>query len=62
MASVGYSYSLSKRTSVGLSYVYLNNERNSSYQLYTQTALGGFGAALAGQDQQQLYLGLRHAF
>ena len=62
MASVGYSYSLSKRTSVGLSYVYLNNERNAAYQLYTQSSLGGFGAPLAGQDQKQLYLGFRHAF
>ncbi len=62
MASVGYSYSLSKRTSIGLSYVYLNNERNAAYQLYTQSSLGGLGAPLAGQDQKQLYLGFRHAF
>ena len=62
LASVGYSYSLSKRTSVGLSYVYLNNERNSAYQLYTQNSLGGLTPALAGQDQKQLYLGVRHAF
>ncbi len=62
MASVGYSYALSKRTSVGLSYVYLNNQRNSAYQMYTQSSLGGFGAPLAGQDQKQVYLGVRHAF
>ncbi len=59
---MGYSYSLSKRTSVGLSYVYLNNQRNSAYQLYTQSSLGAYGAPLAGQDQKQLYLGVRHAF
>lgn len=62
LASVGYSYSLSKRTSVGLSFAYLNNDRNSNYQLYTQQSLGGFGLAVAGQDQKQLYLGVRHAF
>ncbi len=63
--SVGYDYALSKRTSVGISYVALDNKANSSYQLYTQSALvGGYPAAgaLAGVDQKQLYVGVRHAF
>ena len=62
LASVGYSYSLSKRTSVGISFAYLNNKSNAAYQLYTQTSLGGLSNALVGQDQRQLYLGVRHAF
>lgn len=62
LASVGYDYALSKRTSVGLSFAYLNNQRNSAYQLYTQNSLGGLAPALIGQDQKQLYLGVRHAF
>ncbi len=62
LTSVGYEYSLSRRTSLGVSYARLTNKAAASYQLYTQTALGGHVAATAGQDQSQLYFGVRHTF
>jgi predicted porin len=66
--SLGYDYALSRRTSVGVSYASLDNKAGASYGLYTQQALGGIGsgtnsgAPVAGQDQRQLYFGIRHAF
>jgi predicted porin len=68
LLSVGYDYALSKRTSIGVSYAKLTNDRNASYALYTQQALNGHasgtngGAPVAGQDQQQFYFGIRNAF
>lgn len=62
MYTVGYDYPLSKRTSLGVSYAVLNNDKNANYALFTSTALGGHAVPLAGQDQKQLYLGIRHAF
>jgi hypothetical protein len=68
LISVGYDYSLSKRTSIGISFARLSNDRNASYQLYTQAALVGHaagtnsGATVSNQDQQQLYFGIRNAF
>jgi predicted porin len=60
--SVGYDHAFSKRTSVGVSYAIMNNKANASYQLYTTSALQSLPAATAGQDQKQLYVGIRHAF
>jgi len=60
--SVGYDHALSKRTSVGVSYAIMNNKAAATYQLYTTDSLQGLTKATAGQDQKQLYLGLRHAF
>jgi predicted porin len=65
--SMGYDYALSRRTSVGVSYASLTNKSAAAYGLYTQQALAGIasntgGAPVAGQDQRQLYLGVRHAF
>jgi predicted porin len=68
LISVGYDYSLSKRTSIGVSFARLSNDRNANYQLYTQAALVGHaggtnaGGVLPNQDQQQLYFGIRNAF
>ncbi len=62
LVSVGYDYSLSKRTSLGVSYAKLNNDTRAGYALYTQSALNGTGNNAAGQDASQLYLGIRHAF
>jgi predicted porin len=68
LISVGYDYSLSKRTSIGVSFARLSNDRNAAYSLYTQGALVGHasgtnnGTALPNQDQQQLYFGIRNAF
>ncbi|MBX3590955.1 MAG: porin [Burkholderiaceae bacterium] len=62
MFSIGYDYPLSKRTSVGVSYTNLNNDSGANYALFTSTALGGHDQPVAGTDQRQLYVGLRHAF
>lgn len=60
--SVGYDHALSKRTSVGVSYAIMNNKSAANYQLYTTNALQSLPTASAGQDQKQLYVGLRHTF
>ncbi|MDO9361218.1 MAG: porin [Polaromonas sp.] len=62
LASVGYDYALSKRTSLGVSYAKLNNKAAGAYSLYTQAALNGTPNNVAGQDAAQLYVGVRHAF
>lgn len=62
LLSVGYDYALSKRTTVGVSYARMSNERNAAYALYTQAALNGTPNNTAGQDPSQLYFGVRHSF
>lgn len=62
MLSAGYDYSLSKRTSLGVSYARINNKANAGYGLYTQAILGGTPQNAFGQDVSQLYMGVRHAF
>lgn len=62
MFSIGYDYPLSKRTSVGVSYANLKNDSNAYYTMFTSGALGGHPAVVAGQDQRQFYVGLRHTF
>jgi predicted porin len=62
LISIGYDYALSRRTSLGVSYARLNNGAAASYNLYTQAALNGTPGVLAGQDAQQLYFGIRHAY
>jgi predicted porin len=60
--SIGYDHALSKRTTVGVSYVNLNNAAAATYRLYTTTALINLPAIAAGQDQRQFYVGFRHTF
>jgi len=60
--SIGYAYDLSKRTSIGISYGAMNNDKAAAYGLYTQAGLSGMGAPVAGQDQKQTYVGVRHTF
>jgi predicted porin len=62
MVSVGYDHSLSKRTSLGVSYAKVDNKANAAYNPFVYSALTGSGAVGAGQDTAQLYLGLRHTF
>lgn len=62
LLSLGYDYPLSKRTSIGISYAYLDNKDNAKYGFYTQTIFSGLTSPTAGQDQRQLYLGIRHTF
>ena len=60
--SIGYDYSLSKRTSVGVNYSKINNESAASYQFFTGTALQGSPATSKGTDTSMFYAGVRHAF
>ena len=62
LMSVGYEHSLSKRTSLGVSYAQLDNKAGAAYGLYTQAALVGHTANATGQDARQLYFGVRHTF
>ena len=60
--SIGYDYSLSKRTSVGVNYSKINNESAASYQFFTGTALQNSPATSKGTDTSMFYAGVRHAF
>jgi len=63
--SIAYNYDLSKRTSVGISYVRLNNAPRASFSLFYQ-ADSAFGSAnslaLAGEDMRLIGAVLRHGF
>jgi predicted porin len=61
LISVGYDYPLSRRTSLGVSYARLDNKAAASYQLFA-SALMGTPASGLGQDANQFYVGVRHAF
>lgn len=60
--SLGYNYPLSKRTSVGVSYAKMSNDRFANYGLYTGAGLGNLNTPVNGQDQEQFLVGVRHAF
>jgi predicted porin len=60
--SIGYDYSLSKRTSVGVNYSKINNESAASYQFFTGAGLQNSPATSRGTDTSMFYAGVRHAF
>jgi len=64
--SIGYDYSLSKRTSVGVNYSKINNESKASYNFFTHSGLQNgpatFTASVTGADTSMFYAGVRHAF
>jgi len=63
MWALGYSYDLSKRTSLGVTYARINNKQNASYNLYNSASLGlGQGGLLPGEDPRMFGTTLRHAF
>jgi predicted porin len=62
MWSVGYEHPLSKRTTLGVSYVRLDNKSAGIYGLYTQASLIGGAGQTIGQDASQFYVGVRHTF
>jgi predicted porin len=65
MWAAAYTYSLSKRTSVALTYASIKNNSNGTYNFFTSTSLGIGGAAggiNAGEDPRMYALTLRHAF
>lgn len=59
MYAIGYDYPLSKRTSLGVSYAMVDNDRNAAYGFYSRSNLN---ATVAGQEAKQFYVGIRHAF
>jgi predicted porin len=65
MWALAYTYSLSKRTSVALTYASIKNNSGAAYNLFTSTSLGiggGAGNMGAGEDPRMYGLTLRHAF
>jgi predicted porin len=56
--TLGYSYDLSKRTSVGVNYTKIDNESGASYRFGNNKG----ATPSAGQDVSQFYAGVRHAF
>jgi predicted porin len=63
MWALGYSYDLSKRTSLGVTYARINNKQNASYNLFTSAGLGlGQGGLLPGEDPRMFGTTIRHAF
>lgn len=64
MWSVGYAHTLSKRTSVSVSYAKLDNDPGAAYEGYT--VAGGLGSVnagtLRGEGQRFLTTGVRHNF
>jgi predicted porin len=65
MWAIGYNYSLSKRTSVGLTYAQISNDTGATYTPFTSNGGIGGGAAhtaLPGEDPRFWSMTIRHAF
>jgi predicted porin len=65
MWAIGYNYSLSKRTSLGVTYASIRNDAGATYTPFTSNgALGGGPnhTALAGEDPRFWSMTIRHAF
>jgi predicted porin len=65
LLTLAYNYDLSKRTSVGVTYINLRNQANGAYSLFYQgdSAFGGTGGgSLAGEDWRLWGVSLRHNF
>jgi predicted porin len=65
MWALAYSYDLSKRTSVALTYAAMNNKSGGTYNLFTSASLGqgaSAGAILPGEDPKMWGVTLRHAY
>jgi predicted porin len=64
MWAIGYNYSLSKRTSLGVTYASIKNDTGAAYTPFT--AAGGLGSTLnavaAGEDPRLWSVTIRHAF
>ncbi len=64
---LGYDYAFSKRTSAGIFYTKINNNKGAMYNLFTQAPHGaaganGAGGPAAGEDPRQFYIGMNHTF
>ena len=59
---LGETYSLSRRTSVGLWYSKLTNDKNSAVNLFASGSPAAGSAVMAGESVTQLYAGITHRF
>ena len=64
MVALAYTYDLSKRTSLGVTYAKITNDAGAFYNLFNSAAAqGSASAAVApGEDPRIWSLGMRHAF
>jgi predicted porin len=63
MWALGYSYDLSRRTSLGVTHARINNKQNASYNLYNSASLGlGQGGLLPGEDPRMFGTTIKHSF
>ncbi len=64
MISMSYQYTLSKRTSVGLTYSKITNDAGASYNFFTTGSLGNStgSTSAAGEDPRLMAATIRHAF
>ena len=64
MVALSYQYTLSKRTSVGLTYAKITNDAAAAYNLFTTGTLGNSTGATsaAGEDPRLMAATIRHAF
>lgn len=63
MLALSYAYSLSKRTSLALSYARITNDDGARYQLFTGTAFGlATPVGAVGEDPRLWSVTMRHAF
>ena len=66
MLSLAYAYSLSKRTSVALTYSKISNETNAAYHLFNevnpQIGVGAGATIAAGEDPRLMSVTVKHAF
>ncbi len=64
MLAASYQYTLSKRTSVGLTYAKITNDVGAAYNFFTTASLGNSAgaAANAGEDPRLIAATIRHAF
>jgi predicted porin len=63
MFAMSYQYSLSKRTSVGVTYAKITNDTGAAYNFFTNSSLGNSAMGIAGgEDPRLLAATLRHAF
>jgi len=64
MVALSYQYTLSKRTSVGVTYAKIRNDVGAAYNFFTTASLGNSANALAnaGEDPRFIAATIRHAF
>ena len=58
---LGYDYAFSKRTSTGIYFTKVTNNKGGSYDMFG-LAVNGATATAAGNDARQLYIGMNHTF